>query len=362
MNIYEIDKNFQPPSGVPAEEIEWFNCAEEPFTLYGGMRDEKGYCRIPRDIAKTVSEGVEFLNEHTAGLRFRFKTNSPYIGLAVKWNNHGKMYHMASTGSSGFDLYSVDNGIHSFKTVLAPFELDPKEGYSTFKYLNISKNETYKEGKVTDYIMNFPLYNSVTEVYVGLKKGSVLEKGGEYTHSIPAVFYGSSITQGGCASRPGTSYEGFLSRALDMDYINLGFSGNGKGEKEIVDYMKNLKMSMFISDYDHNAPTLEHLKETHYKMYENIRTVNPDLPYVMISKPDFCNSSDWGRRETIVETYVKALANGDKNVYFVDGAGIFNGIEAGDCTVDGTHPTDLGFYKMSEAFYPVIKLILSKKD
>lgn len=360
MEIYEIDKNFQPPSGVSAEEIEWFNCANEPFTLYGGMKDENGYFRIPRDIAKTVSEGVDILNKHTAGMRFRFKTNSPYIGLIVKWKAFAKMNHMPKTGSSGFDLYSVNNGFHSFKTVLGPFEFEPKEGYSAFKYLNIPKNKTYKEGEVTDYILNFPLYNSVTEVYVGLKKGSVLEKGGEYTHNPPAVFYGSSITQGGCASRPGTCYQGFISRALDMDYINLGFSGNGKGEKEIVDYMKNLKMSMFISDYDHNA-NLEQLKETHYKMYESIREVNPNLPYVMISKPDFCDSADWERREIVFKSYAKARASGDKNVYFIDGAGMFRDLESGDYTVDGTHPTDLGFYKMAEAISPVIKQILAKK-
>ena len=128
-------------------------------------------------------------------------------------------------------------------------------------------------------------------------------------------------------------------------------------------------MSVFVSDYDHNAPNVEHLENTHYKLYETIRSKNPDLPYIMLSKPDInvlnyapSDKIDDGtlRRSVILKTYQKALENGDKNVYFIDGASIFDSDFYDACTVDGCHPNDLGFYFFSKALYPLLKKILHK--
>ena len=115
--------------------------------------------------------------------------------------------------------------------------------------------------------INFPLYSSVADLYIGLDETAVLKKSLGYKHKKPIVFYGSSITQGGCASRPGNAYESIISRALQTDYINLGFSGNAKAEDEIAQYIKDLDMSVFIYDYDHNAPNLKHLEDTHQRMF-----------------------------------------------------------------------------------------------
>lgn len=358
MDIAKIDKNFKLDIDIPEKDVQWFNAAEDPFTLYGGFVDEKGYYRMPREIAAKVSEGVDFLNTYTAGIRVRFSTNSPYIAIGVKWECLRRMNHMPASGSSGFDLFRVNNGKHKFIASLIPTSFDSIGGYSSFKYLNAPIYEPhFTDGEVYDYILNFPLYNDVTELYIGIKEGSVFEKGGEYSNKAPVVFYGSSITQGGCASRPGNCYQNFLSRALDMDYVNLGFSGNGKAEDIMVTYLAGLEMSAFVSDYDHNAPTEEHLKNTHYKLYETIRKSHPNLPYIMITKPDYRNC-EWKRRTIIFETFMKAREAGDKNVYFIDGAGLFNGDEWDACTVDGCHPNDLGFYKMAQGILPVLKNVL----
>jgi len=354
MDITKADKNLKVETKIDKEDIIWLDAAEAPFELYGAV-EFNPYARIPSDIAKTVSESVEMLNKHTAGIRVRFRTNSPYIAVNAKWSKQTKMSKMTVIGMSGFDMFfrSETDGKYSYYNTFTP-PSDSPEGYE-------SVIDT--TGEMKDYIINFPLYNSVDKLYIGVKKGADFEKPAKYYNELPIVFYGSSITQGASASRPGNSYQNFLSRMLNMDYINLGFSGSGRAEDEIVNYMAGLKMLAFVADYDHNAPTVEHLQNTHFKMYETIRKAQPDLPYIMISRPDyktapFKSNSDDERRSVIMETYQKALAGGDKNVYFIDGATIFRGPEADACTVDGCHPNDLGFFKFAETLYPILYKIL----
>ena len=124
----------------------------------------------------------------------------------------------------------------------------------------------------------------------------------------------------------------------------------------MIEYLSNLEMSVFVSDYDHNAPSSEHLAKTHEKLYQKIREKHPDLPYVMISRPDYWDRSDERvRRNIIMKTYQKAVAEGDQNVYLLDGASIFAGDEREACTVDGTHPNDLGFYRFFKALLPIFE-------
>ena len=173
----------------------------------------------------------------------------------------------------------------------------------------------------------------------------------------PIVFYGSSITQGGVASRPGNAYTAIASRRLCCDHINLGFSGSAKGESEIAEYIAGLDMKAFVYDYDHNAPNSEHLRLTHEKLYRRIRESHSDIPYIMISKPTGYEH-DRVRRAIIMDTYRNAVNDGDENVYFLDGATLFVGDEREACTVDGCHPNDLGFYRFAKALEPILKACL----
>ena len=347
MDIAKIDRNFALPGKVEREDITWYDAAEAPFMIYGATGKDP-YCRMPREVAERVSAGVLSLHGNTAGIRARFRTDSPYIAIRAEWNEQRKMAHMPFVGICGFDLYRLsEKGNRQFyvRSFVPPVSCD--KGYESI---------VDTSGTMTDYILNFPLYNNVCKLYIGVKQGSAFAEPRGYTIEKPVVFYGSSITQGGCASRPGTCYQNFLSRALDMDYVNLGFSGNGKAEDEMIEYLAGLEMAAFVSDYDHNAPNAEHLLKTHEKLYREIRKKHPDLPYVIISMPNFLFREDQNaRRSIIMETFRNALAEGDRNVYFLDGASIFAGDESDACLVDLSHPTDLGFYRFFKALQPILE-------
>lgn len=350
MGVAEFDPNFALNPNVDVSELVWLDAAEPPFVTYGAV-SKAPYLRMPLSIAKTVSEGVHYLAKNTAGIRLRFRTDSPYIAIRCQWERQERLANMTALGVSGFDLYTVspDHSQHLLDPVFVPPVL-AEHGYASVCRV---------APEMQDYILNFPLYNGVEKLYIGVHRDAKFETPATYTNSLPVVFYGSSITQGGCASRPGNCYQNYLSRMLDMDYVNLGFSGCGKAEDAMVAYLKDLPMSVFVSDYDYNAPNPDYLRETHHKMYRAIREANPVLPYIMVSKPNHYGvATDIARRQVIMESYLQAKATGDENVYFIDGASFFAGEEFDAHMVDGCHPNDLGFYKMAKGMYPLLHKLL----
>lgn len=355
--IFDIDKNFKTNIKVPENTV-FYNIREDKFKIYGLYNPcaEGQFRRIPEDVAKNTNDGLYFNHTHTAGGRVRFKTDSGYIVLKAVFPTSCAMPHMALTGSAGFDVY-VNNGYYA--TFVPPIEYNGKTPVFdvTGGYASIVE---FPCNEMRDIIINFPLYNDVSDVFLGLEEGSKTEKGNEYKHKVPVVFYGSSITQGGCASRPGNSYQAILSRHLDFDYINIGTSGSAKGEKAISDYIKNLEMSVFVYDYDFNAPTDEHLLNTHSRMFWEIREKNPDLPIIMLTRPaEYKNLKEAESRIKIVrETFEDAKRKGDKNVYFISGMDIMNSLDADCMTVDGCHPNDFGFYCMAMETEKILKGLL----
>ncbi len=343
-DISKIDKNFKVETQIEREGLRFYNIEQEPFRIFGVWHDGELYRRVPRDVAEATSPGVAGLSMHTAGGRFRFVTDSPYVVVKYIMPSIHPMPHMALTGSSGFDLYErVGERENYIKTFVPTRGAVEHEGVIDF---SVQKERIFTA--------NFPLYNPISSVYVGIKEGSVLKAAPDYTVKLPMVSYGSSITQGGCASRPGNSYQAVISRRYDADYINLGFSGNGKGEDAIRDYMGTLEMSAFILDYDHNAPTGEHLKATHRPIYEAVRRKNPEIPILMLARPAFNRSAGIDSRNAIIkETYDFAKSNGDNNVYFISSYELMELCEDNG-TVDGSHPTDLGFRSMADAISKVL--------
>ena len=158
-----------------------------------------------------------------------------------------------------------------------------------------------------------------------------------------------------------------LCRKVDAEQINLGFSGSGMGEIAVAKAIAGLDLSVFVLDYDHNAPSADHLEKTHEPFFRAVREANPDLPVIMLSLCDFrmreFRRPKWEcrrRREIIRNTYLHAVENGDRNVYFIDGETLFGRKMHDACTVDGTHPNDLGFYRMYKHVLPVLKECLKK--
>ena len=340
--LSELDRNMAIPAFEHPEEIAWYNPKEAPFLLHGLYlpQSDGAYRRLPDDVARATNEGVADLSYNTAGGRVRFRTDSPYIAISARVNGYFPD-HMPLTNTRGFDVYVRKNGMETYAATLRPSVTESEY----FAWKKIPSDSAY------DVTVNFPCYGGVEELKIGLKSGSLLEKPQPYAHTKPVVCYGSSITQGGCASRSGMTYESILSRMFDCDYINLGFSGNARGEPAIAQYMAGLDMSAFVCDYDHNAPNPEHLRRTHLPLYRTIRAAQPDLPILLVTRPDvYCSDADdtARRRQVVWDTYQTALAEGDAHVAFLDGARLFDGFLAEDCTVDGCHPTDLGFYRMAQ--------------
>lgn len=336
--IEDVDKNLKVETKIEQEGLKFYNVLSEPFKIYGVYMDDGMFRRLPEKVAESVSNFVLRLHANTAGGRVRFRTNSPYVAINVKMGSIGKMPHFALAGSAGFDVYRNDgNGENYVRTLMPPFNIE--DGYESLI--------SFEDEVMRDVTINFPLYSEVKELYIGLDENAAIEAPTPYVDKKPIVYYGSSITQGGCASRPGNCYQGYISRTFNCDYINLGFSGSAKAEDAIIEYIKGLDMSIFVYDYDWNAPNVEHLRNTHEKMFKAIREAQPDLPIIMMSSPTWNPSETLKERRNVIEqTYKNALAAGDKNVYFIDGKALMSLCE-NNGTVDNVHPTDLGFYSMA---------------
>ena len=346
-NISQIDRNFEVKTSLNIENIRFYDLNDERISLYGVFYENGKYRRLPESVAKTVNDGVYNLHIHTAGGRIKFVTDSRFVAIKAVMPDIGKMPHFALTGSAGFDLY-VGRKEEYYNSFVPPFGI-------TDGYEGVIRFGTSEMREIT---INFPLYSAVSALYIGLDENARLKKSSGYKHEKPIVFYGSSITQGGCASRPGNSYESRISRELNSDYINLGFSGSAKGEDTIAEYISGLDMSVFVYDYDYNAPTVEHLKNTHQKMFSTIRSKNPDLPIVILSRPTYkLNEEEKERLAIITKTYTDAVEAGDKNVFLIDGPMLMK-YAKNDGTVDGCHPNDLGFYSMAKALIPQLKPLI----
>ena len=345
-SITEIDKNFKIEADVGKKDAVFFDALDEPFRIYGVIHEDGIFRRMPQSCADRVSPNLAVLNTNTAGGRVRFKTDSPYVAIVAKMHSIGKMPHFAISGSGGFDMYIKSEQGEVYKnTFMPPFNMT--DGYHSV--LDTGSTE------MKEITVNFPLYSGVSRLYIGVSEKARVERAEDYTFEKPIVYYGSSITQGGCASRPGSAYQAYISRRFDTNFINLGFSGNAKGEDAIAEYVRDLDMSLFVYDYDHNAPNPEHLAATHEKMFKTVREAHPDMPIIMMTRPKiYLSGEEVRRREIVATTYRNAITSGDRNVYFIAGADLMQYVE-NNGTVDNCHPTDLGFWSMAKVIGDLIE-------
>ncbi len=343
----EVDPNFLTDNMVK-DGMVFFDAKTEPLKIYGVSYENELYRRMPEEVARSVSQGVYDLHTNTAGGRVRFKTNSKKISITVKVPRVVLRPHFAPTGRSALDMYETVDGKERYSGTFISY---------TGVFESFENTVTRDNSELRNITINMPLYNDVSSLQIGFEEGSVILPPDPYKTVKPVVFYGSSITQGGCANRAGNSYQGFLSRWLGFDYINLGFSGSAKAEDTMIDYIKGLDMSAFVYDYDHNAPTVAHLEATHEKMFKAIREAHPTMPILMMSRPKFyLNNEEKQRLEIVRKTFENAKNSGDNNVYFIEGPKLME-LAGDEGTVDGCHPTDLGFFSMARAILDVMKKI-----
>ena len=360
MKIEDIDKNFKP-ADLGGKPVNFYNAAAAPFVIEGFAWRKEGentFFRLPRNFTKDdVNEGALYLANNTSGGAIRFRTDSDYIAIRAKLVDPGDMSHMPRAGSAGFDIY---RGKLHVGTVC------PGSGQKNVEQI-IATNQL--PGEMGDYIINMPLYGGCADVEIGIAPGAKLLPPKAHKVKLPILFYGSSITQGGCASRPGNMYPSLLCRAVDAPQINLGFSGSGKGEIAVAKAIASVPLAAFVMDYDHNAPNVEHLKNTHEKFFKAIRKKQPNLPIIIMSKcdiyPEFPNGTytdGCNRKSVIYKTYENAIKAGDKHVYFIDGEKLFGKADRTACAVDRCHSNDYGFHMMYETVLPVLKKALKEAE
>ncbi len=351
MKIEQIDKNFAAKTMNDDREKDYYSIPDERFSLFGLSYSEKegGFYRVPGDIAEKTSAGVSALARNTSGGRLCFSTNSEYLSISVTYEYLCKFAHMPLTGTSGFSLLEKTDRGYVFLAMLRP-GIDDEKGYCA--------NCALPGGKMHDYVLFFPLYNDVDSLVVALEKGSDVAPFNPYKAVLPVVYYGSSITQGGCASRPDNSYQALISKHTDVDFLNFGFSGNAKGEQIMAEFLSKIPASLFVMDYDHNAPDAEWLKRTHYNFYKKYRENNATTPILFVSRPDYKHAPDGEERLKIIKsTFKRAKKEGDEKVWFLNGKSFYDFKYGEDCEVDGTHPNNLGFYRMAEKLLKKLKEI-----
>ena len=339
-----------------------FDVRKTPFSLHGlyHPQEEGLFRRMPREVAEATNAGVKLLYTNTAGARVRFATDSSFIAVGAVFPPMA-FYSKGSAALSGlgafcFDLYADGRHVQ----VLQPECLTADENQAFFDIQNGHYEAFARFGgkRMREITLFFPSFVNVSELYIGLEEGCALKEGTPYKNEKPVVIYGSSITQGACASRAGNTYPNILSRRHNVDFINLGFAGSAQAENAIIDYLGSLDACMLVFDYDHNAPNPDFLRRTHLPALRKLRAAHPTIPFVLLSRPNLSGgeAQTMERIEIIRESYRACLSDGCGPVHFVNGNEIFKSCDSEMMTADNTHPTDLGFYAMASALDDVFAL------
>ena len=344
-NAASIDKNFDIPSVINKDGLTFYDACE--MSLYGVEFTGGKFRRMKEKDATVIGENILMISSETAGGRVKFASNSDRIAIFAEYASIARVPNYSLSATMGFDIYSGER----FVGVFVP-PLDAKDSYESVIELSDA------DGSMQEYTINFPISSEVTRLLIGITSSSKILPGKKYKNETPIVFYGSSTTQGACASHPGNAYPTILSRALDTNITNLSFWGNAKGEESMAKYIANLDMSVFVFDYDYNAPSAEHLSATHESMFKIIRERQPNLPIIILSAPKpYPTKKDFERIEIIKRTYENAVSLGDKQVYFLSGSDMLAPV-SNLALADNVHPGDVGFAAISGALIPILKNII----
>jgi hypothetical protein len=315
--------------------------------------------RLPAKAEGKVRDAVWDLSRHSAGLCVRFTTDASQI--QAQWELISAslaMPHMPATGVSGLDLYVKDergrwrwlaNGRPAAKTntqmLVAGLDKQPR-----------------------DYLLYLPLYNGVSSVELGLPADATLSKAEPYPagHTKPIVFYGTSITQGGCASRPGMVHTAIIGRKLNYPVVNLGFSGNGQLEPAVGELMAEIDAAVYVLDCLPNLGP-EQVKERTEPLVRQLREQHPDTPILLVEDRTYSDAfllkgkrahNDNNRRE-LKAAYERLRKADVQAIYYLEGEDLLGDDNEG--TVDSSHPTDLGFLRQADAFIQVLMPTLRRE-
>jgi lysophospholipase L1-like esterase len=346
----------ETPIEAETPRLVWHSPRIKPFHIAGfpWLEQEGAYRRLPLNPRYPLPPAVDDLANCTAGGQIRFQTNSSRLSLKVRLTGMADMNHMPATGQCGFDCY-----------IGMPEE---QMYYNTTKYDQTKKEYEFAifekmEAGLRNITLYFPLYQGVEEVLIGLDPEADIIAPPPYLSDKRIVIYGTSITQGGCAARPGMAYTNILSRKLPVEFINLGFSGSGRGEPELAHIVSEIpNQALFVLDYEANCVSPELFQSTLPEFIRIFRSKHPKVPIVVLAQIRFARELfdrellelRQKRKRIQMETVNAFREQGDESIYFHDGEHLL-GADFNECTVDGVHPTDLGFIRMAEQLAPVLK-------
>ncbi|MBD5214035.1 MAG: hydrolase [Bacteroidales bacterium] len=320
------------------------------------------YQRIPDSLEHKVKRPDLFrLGRNSAGMAIRFATDAPAISLKWKSTQRNLMNHMTPTGTRGLDLYTLLPD--STWTFVQSGRPDPTKAVTE---TCVIKNMTPEQ---REYMLYLSLYDGVDSLFIGVPDG--------YTISVPAVplpraekpiiYYGTSLTQGGCANRPGMVHTNIIGRRLNRDVVNLGFSGNGQLDLEIADVMAAVHdPALYVLDFLPNVNN-QQLDTLFIPFVDILRNAHPTVPILVIEDPDYpykrfdCTAQARveSRRELLKQIMDRLLA-ADPNVYFLPSPGLIG--DDGEPSVDGLHFTDIGFTRYADNILPTIIQILNPNE
>lgn len=336
------------------DSLKYINATNFELIGKGFIDTENLYDRLPASLKGVTRPPVWSLSKNCSGLAIRFRTNSKVI--AAKWEVTGDvvMNHFAPSGIKGLDLYGLKDGKWQFVNSARP------SGKTTTA--TIISNMT---GTDMEYMLYLPLYDGLANLEIGVQATAEISKPkvDSPRKEKPVVFYGTSITQGGCASRAGMSYPNILSRMLDRQIINLGFSGNGQLDLEVAEALANIDASCFVIDCLPNV-NIAQMNEKYARFLEIIRKKNPDVPILMVETILFPHmyfdqsvySLLHEKNALLKKIYYEQKKKNDKHIYYQKADKLI-GTDF-EATVDGIHLTDLGFLRMAENLHPVLHKLI----
>jgi lysophospholipase L1-like esterase len=343
----------------PATGVHWYDVRALGIEGQGWTDTKAPFDRLPAKAEKTARPPVWGLSRNSTGLCVRFVTDA--TAIHARWTVTSKnlaMPHMPATGVSGLDLYvKTDKGKWQWVANGRP------TAETTTQQLAGGLTAGEKE-----YLLYFPLYNGVSSVEIGLPKGTTLKKADPRPAEkrAPIVFYGTSITQGGCASRPGMVHTAILGRRFDRPVINLGFSGNGTLDPDIAELLGELDAAVFVLDCLPNLNPAQVAERTE-PFVKALRKARPTTPILLVEDRTYANAPalpalakrNADSRAACKKAFDALAAAGDKNLHYLTGDKLIG--DDGEGTVDGSHPTDLGFMRQADAFADALVPLLAPK-
>ncbi|ATL48578.1 hydrolase [Chitinophaga caeni] len=315
-----------------------------------------GYQRLANTYKDEVRPPVWKLSLNSAGIAIRFRSNANMIAARWVLKFNSMMSHMAYTGIKGLDLYALENGQWQYVRTAIPQNKKENENIILRNGADVER----------EYMLYLPLYDGVDSLWIGINKGAYIKEpaNSDMLDKKPVVYYGSSIAQGGCASRTGMAFTNILSRELHRPFINLGFSGNGKSEAPIGKAMNEVDAALYVLDCNPNSePGI--IYDRTVALVHQLKQAHPYTPVLMVEGYLYENGYfdekmhplNRAKNKESKRAYDHLIASGVKGLYYIPGTDFIGTDHEG--TVDGVHPTDVGMERIAESLKGMIEKIIN---